>query len=201
MRNALLLVLPILLLTASTARAEDRVGFLDADRAIRECADGKKAIADTKAATQAREKERADRDAAVLEAKKAKKPAPAPLMLTDEQWQSQQVQREQGVSNGVFVRIKRILPAVRKARKLTSIAPMPFDVDPDRDVTAEVIKRLDAGEGRDAVAVAADEAAKLKAENAKLRAELAAKASKKPAPTSALPNLDPRALTATRPTP
>jgi Skp family chaperone for outer membrane proteins len=196
MRHALIILAAIAAL-ATPALAAD-VGFIDLDRAIRESSDGKKAIAETQEAEKAHAKAKADYEAAEAAAAKDKKPAPKPI-ATDDAVKAQNNQREQGVANMVFSRIKVILPAVAKARKLSGITHQMLWASPGIDVTAEVVKRYDAGEWRTAVA----DADALKAENAALKAKLAALEKRKGAKADAnsLPNLDPRAMTATRPNP
>lgn len=192
-----LLALPLLLLSA-TARAGD-VGYVDVDRALNECSDGKRVISELQAAQGAREKAKADHEAARVAAAKAKKPAPVALP-TDDQFAQQQTAKFNEGMKPIAARMLRILPAIMKARKLSALAPAKsmVYVDPRADVTDELVKRYDRGEGRDAVAAAGQD---LKAENAALKAKLAALEKRKgptPSDLPALPNLDPRAMTATR---
>lgn len=204
MRIALLTLVTLTALTA-TARAAD-VGYADLQRAVNECADGKKAVAELQADEQARMKAEKDFDAAsAARAKDKAKPAPAAIP-TREQW-AQQIQAKQAEKTGpIVVRMRRILASIAKARKLTAIAPaqsMVF-VSPSLDLTEELVRRYDAGDGVDQP-LASDEAKRLRDENAALKAKLAKRdpaAPKYDAATGVrLPNLDPRALTATRPTP
>ena len=187
MSKVWLLALPLLLLS-TIAHAAD-IAYVDLTRAVSECSDGKKAIAELQADTAARQKIKADHDKAKALA------APIP---TDEQWTAEMQRREAEKTGPIVERMRRILPAIAKARKLGAIddARRMVFVLPALDVTAELVKRYDAGEGRQEVAAGAD----LKAENAALKARLAALEKRKQA---GLPNLDPhaRSLTAQRPSP
>jgi Skp family chaperone for outer membrane proteins len=160
----------LVLLSSPFARAEERTGYVDQRRAMNECADGKKTIAELNAADEARAKAKAT----ALAAKK-------PLAPSDEQWEAQQKEKAGAAAEAIRTRLPVIYRAVLKARKLTTVrdSGSVLVFDPSLDLTAEVIRRLDAGEGK----TEADRTAKLEEENARLRQQLAAKGSETKAPT------------------
>jgi len=133
-------IVAAVLLIATTARAEERVAYVDQSREINECAEGKKVIAQLGADREARDKARA-------EAAKAKKA----LAPTDDAWTAGEQQKASAAEQGIRARLHRVAEGVRKAKKLTVVrdASGTIAVDPALDLTAEVIRRLDAGEGKD----------------------------------------------------
>ncbi len=128
------------LLIATAARAEERVAYVDQSRAINECAEGKKVIAELGADRDARDKARA-------EAAKAKKA----LTPIDDAWTAGEQQKASAAEQGIRARLRRVAESVRKAKKLAAVrdASTVLAFDPSLDLTAEVIRRLDAGEGKD----------------------------------------------------
>lgn len=164
----------VLVLFASTARADERTGYVNIPRAINECRDGKKAIAEFQADVEARQKALAEVDAA----RKAKKTPP--YLQPDEQWRKQQTDKGQAASDRITARLLRILPAIAKARRLSIIAPAQtmVYVVPSLDLTDELVRRYDAGEGDDRAA----ELAAAKAKVAALESETKVASPPKPAP-------------------
>jgi len=148
MPKAWLLALPLLLWTAS-ARADDRTGYVNLPRAINECADGKKAIADLANENAAREKAKASK---------------APV-TSDADWNAQQQRKAQEANDRISARMMRIIPKIAEARKLTTVAAAPLYVAPRLDLTDELIRRYDAGEwtGQDKAAALAEAKAKVAA--------------------------------------
>lgn len=83
-------------------------------------------------------------------------------------------QRREADAQRLIDRVTRILPGLAKAQHLAAILPQAgaFYADPSVDQTAEVLRRLNAGDGKDPVATAAD-VARLKADNIAKDAEIA----------------------------
>jgi Skp family chaperone for outer membrane proteins len=133
-------IVAAVLLLATAARADEHVAYVDQTRAINECAEAKKVIAELGADREARDKARA-------EAAKTKKT----LSPADDAWAAAEQQKAATAEQGIRARLRRVAEAVRKAKKLTVVrdASGTVALDPALDLTAEVIRRLDAGEGRD----------------------------------------------------
>jgi Skp family chaperone for outer membrane proteins len=160
-------LLVLFLLVPTAARAAE-VGYIDLARVVQECADGRKVIAELQANEAARSKAKADYEAAKAAAAKENRPTPAALAQTDQQWQQDQNRKGKQTSDEITARVLRILPAIAKARKLSAVAPrqsMLFVSPAAVDVTAEVVRRIDAGEGR-----GDDKAAELEAARARVQA-------------------------------
>ncbi len=82
------------------------------------------------------------------------------------QYQQLDQQRANANYQQIDARVKRILPVIARARHLSAIVPVggaAAFVSPALDVTADIVRRLDAGEGKDEE--------QLRAENAKLQKE------------------------------
>ncbi len=141
------IALPLALLAAC---GPNPVGYVDVQRALNECADGKRVISELEAAKAARQAAR----------------AAGPLAQSDEEWNAHQQARRAEAVKPIAARMAIIVPAVLRFKKLSALAPtqsMAF-VPPELDVTDELIRRYDAGEGRD------DKAAELAAARAKVAA-------------------------------
>jgi Skp family chaperone for outer membrane proteins len=200
MRIALLTLVTLVALTA-TARADERVGYVNVARILAESEAGKQGSADLEQYRLQLVKAESEADAEAAKAPaataKAKRDAAASLKAQRQQLLEQR--------NGMLIkalrdRIAKVAAKLGPERKLDVV----FEGTPlyaRYDLTAEVISRLNA----EAAPVAAADSKAKDAEIAALKAELKkrppAKAAAKPEPTAALPNLDPRALTATRPNP
>jgi Skp family chaperone for outer membrane proteins len=151
-------ILAAITLTATVARAE--VGYVDLNRAVIESDDGKKL--NTELQAQAAARDRAKAEAAKPKEKGAK---PAPAVATDEQWKNYVESKSNAMGDQAVDRFRRIFPAILKARKLTALAPISsmVYVPPALDVTEELIRRYNAGEGKDRTAEVAAAKAKLEA--------------------------------------
>jgi Skp family chaperone for outer membrane proteins len=155
----------LLLLAPAVARAE-AIGFVNVDRAAIGCSDGKALISELKADAAARTK-------AVQEAHAAKKP----IAQSDKEWTEQRDRKAKDGSDRIGARVGRIVKKVAEAKHLTAVLPAPVYASSKAiDITDEVIRRYDAGEGRDEAEAKADETTKLREENARLKAQLAARA-------------------------
>jgi Skp family chaperone for outer membrane proteins len=206
----LALVLATLALVAPIAHAGKVIpGFFDVQKAMADSAEGKKNAADEKADF---DKKQAEVTKEVEDWKKAKaacdktRPDPTSLILTTgkskdckeqdriegenaglrQRYQDDITQHQQADAQRLLARVNRILPVIAKAKHLGALVPLGgvFYADSALDMTAEVTRRLDAGEGKDPAATA-EENARLKAEIDRLRAENAALT--KPAPPSIPP--------------
>lgn len=143
MRTAI--VTAVLLIATTTARAES-AAYVDLDQAANECMDGKKLDADLKDL-------RAAYDKSVAQAKAAKKSGPELPTLT-----AQEKAKRDEAAGRIYPRLGRILMKMVKARRLDvlrSKAGLVY-VDPKLDLTAELVKRYDAGEENDPSASAAE---------------------------------------------
>lgn len=187
MRTAV--IIATLVLAAPLAHAAEIIpGFFDIQKAMADSAEGKKNAADEKADL---DKKQAEVTAAQGDAEKAdaaclKVPSTSiPGTCTEGQKkhahandlgqrdQQELTQGQQANAQKLLARVTRILPAIAKAKHLGALVPLGgvFYAGPTLDMTAEVTRRLDAGEGKvDDVA-----AANARAEKAEARA-LAAEA-------------------------
>lgn len=202
----IILTVAALLSLPAVARAEGS-GYYDLNKVGADCADCKAAVT----ALNAQQKRwQAEIDAAREAANKANEAckkvqnqagAQTPPACTDAQAKSQHLQQIYGqhqqesqdalqqAHQQIVDRVKRILPAVAKARHMGVILPVggAFYVAPGQDVTAEVIRRLDAGEGKGEAQLKAEldkalaDKERALAENAQLKASRA----EKPAPAAA----------------
>jgi Skp family chaperone for outer membrane proteins len=164
-------ILALLLLLAPAVVYADALGFVNSERAISDCVDGKKAIADLKADQAAREK-------TVADAKAARKTIAPP----DDQWRAQQERKRQAAVEKIGPRVVALVKKIAQAKHLSAVLPAPVYASPKAvDITDEVIRRYDAGEGKDEGEAKADETTKLREENARLKAQIASQAKGKAA--------------------
>src|SRR5262245_34562156 len=123
---------------------QDRVGYIDVQRAVNECVDGKRAIAAMQAAEQARRQVKAPE-------------------LSDEQWTKQQQAKQREGQQQIVTLMRGILPEMLKARRLSALRSMDgmVAVEPSLDFTDELIRRYDAIAGGDKAAELAAAKAKV----------------------------------------
>lgn len=142
-----LLVIAVVMLSA----CEPVVAFVDIDRAMNECSDGKNLHSELRAFDEARQRAKA---------------APPLNIQSDDEWQAQRQAKINAAAPLILARIRRILPAVAKARRVGSLGAMStvVYVRPELDATAELVRRYDAGEGVE------DKSAELAAARAKVEA-------------------------------
>ena len=195
---------------AKDAPPGDAPGFFDLQKAMVDSDEGKKNAADEKADAAAKETEvtKAQDAAKAADAICAKDPmhgmvnmeARRPLAkacvdaedkhrATEDLWTRDQqaiTQRQQTDSARLADRINRVLPAIVKAKRLSGLIPFAGVgyASPAFDQTPEVVRRLNAGEGKPPE-VTAEENAKLKAEIVAKDAEIARLT--KPAPPTVPP--------------
>jgi len=182
------------ILAPAAARA-DAVGYYDVAKVHADCADCKAAAAalkadetrwDSEVDKAGEEAKKADAacakslGAGVTPSSSACEDARAKHQRHDQllgQYRDAYQQRAAGDFQQAEGRVKRILPAVAKARHLGAILPVggAVYVAPGSDLTAEVTRRLDAGEGKDDAQVRAENE-RLRAENDRLKAAQAAAA-------------------------
>lgn len=185
-RFGALLVAGLISLASASALAGD-VAYVDMQRAMSECDEGKAASAELIALQDAKRKELDDATAAVKKATAAKeKPdaIKAKQAKADELGASTSVNdKRTELTTRIANRLSRILPAIAQARKLSVIVPvqsvlvLPVGgqqmmtgtiqtvayVAPRADVTDDLVKRANAGEGKDTSAEVAALKAKLAA--------------------------------------
>jgi len=129
-----------------------RTAYVDVDRAANECSDGQKLIAEMKAFDQERQRTKSS-------------PSTVPIP-SDDEWIAQRQAKINAGAAPIVARLRRILPAIAKARRVSGISSMAgmAYVRAELDATAELVKRYDAGEG------AEDKTAELAAAKAKVQA-------------------------------
>jgi Skp family chaperone for outer membrane proteins len=164
------LIIAVLLAIPAAAHAE-RVGYYDLGRAMSESAEGKKNAADEAADQAAKQAEIEKAKEAAAKAKPAERQAAQEraTQLFQRHLQAIQSDKQQHAA-ALGARIARIVPAVAKAKHLDVLfsPPGPFYVAPPMDLTSEVVRRLDAGDGK----LSAEDAERVARENVELRAEL-----------------------------
>jgi Skp family chaperone for outer membrane proteins len=152
------IVLIAVVASAAAAACSRNVGYVDLNRAFNESTEGKRGAAELLAMADARKKEKA----AETEAAKLG-PVQKPI-ATDEEWQAAYQRRADEIAKPAGERLRRILPAIASSRKLAAISGGALYADPALDVTDELLRRFEAGEGRE------DKAAELTAAKAKVAA-------------------------------
>jgi outer membrane protein len=188
-RLGALLISGLAILVSRSALAGD-VAYVDMQRAMNECDEGKAASAELDALKNAKRKEADEANDAVKKAQAAKeKPdaVKAKQAKADDLTSSGRTavnDKTTELTTKLVNRLNRILPAIAQARKLSVIVPvqsmvvLPFGpqqsmtgtiqavayVAPRADVTAELVRRANAGEGKE------DKVAEISALKAKLAA-------------------------------
>jgi Skp family chaperone for outer membrane proteins len=143
---------------AAAAGCARDVGYVDLNRAFNESAEGKAATAEMKAMAETRRKEK-DAEAEAMKLGPIQQP-----IATDAEWKAVQQRRSGELTKPAEARLRRILPAIARERRLAAIAPLEsvFYADPSLDVTGELLRRFEAGEGQE------DKGAELAAAKAKV---------------------------------
>jgi outer membrane protein len=171
----------VLVLCGSSALAEDmKLGYVDMQRALNETEDGRKAKADLKKVFDQRQKELDEQQATLkkdmedLEKKRTLLPADkVHEKEADIQARMQKVQqaymryqqdlsgKEQAATGKIFERMNRIIAKIAASENLTMIVDKSALVfaKPHLDLTNELIRRYNAGEGAEAGGGAAAPAA------------------------------------------
>jgi Skp family chaperone for outer membrane proteins len=179
-----LALLASLLLLSAAARAET-IAVFDLQKVLATSAEGVKNATDEKADLAAKQAEVTHAMEAVKTSKLADKPAAqARVDELTQRYQQEIAQRQQSDAAKLVARVQRILPAVAKAKHLGAVVPTggAFYAVGAMDLTGEVVRRLDAGDGKEAApAPTAEEVAALKGKIAQLEAEKAALAKPQPA--------------------
>jgi len=164
------LILAAILALPVSAHAE-RVGYYDLGRAMSDSAEGKRNAADEAADQAAKQAEIEKAKDSAAKAKPAERQAAQDraTQLFQRHLQAIQSDKQQHAA-ALGARIARIVPAVARAKHFDVIlaAPGPFYLAPALDLTPEVLRRLDAGDGK----LSAEDAERVARENVELRAEL-----------------------------
>jgi outer membrane protein len=173
-RASRFLLAAVLVLASSTAFAEEmKLGFVDMQRALNETEDGRKAKADLKKVFDQKQKELDEQQTAIkkdiddLEKKRTLLPADKVREKEAElQSRMQKVQqtylrhqqdlstKEQAATGKIFERMNRIIAKIAVSENMTMIfdkAALVF-AKPHLDLTNELIRRYNAGEGADGAA-------------------------------------------------
>lgn len=147
------------------------IGFYQPSKAAASCAEGK-ANAET---------EKADLASAQAQLKAAQTAKVKDVGALGQRLQAGLQQHQQEHAQKLAERIQRVVAAVRKAKHLGALVGVDgvlSDLAPETDLTPEVVRRLDAGEGRSTDDAIAD----LRRQLTEARAQLAAKAPPPPRP-------------------
>jgi hypothetical protein len=149
------------------------IGFVDVVKAVHACAEAKKTVADR---TAAKQKQQADQQAQMLAATKLKQ---AERIIAEKQakddsdrFDAQTTQLFNELAIVLQNRALAILPAIAAAHHLGAVSAAIWAA-PKFDYTAELTKRLDAGDGKPVTETTEElkkELADEKAENVRLRA-------------------------------
>jgi Skp family chaperone for outer membrane proteins len=145
-------LLPLVVLVA-LAGCADRVGYVNLQAALAETKEWQAASADL---GRDLEKKRGEVNEATTAAKKAEEAKEAPDAVKAKQdaaaalakrLEGELNERRQQAEGRVVARLLRLLPGIAADRRMAAIAAAPVFVRADLDVTQELIKRANAGEG------------------------------------------------------